>query len=168
MENNNIEGFKKLLILFLSIYLTFFIMDFIRFLFAFYENDINYLNIISFTHKEVNMYAIGYMVLRTISNILLLLGVVQFIKIIKEYSRSSFFESFYVMRFQKTGRLFIYSSIVGGFTILIEFLLSDVLMLNSDRMYYKYFIFIVGCFLILIHRILKEGEALKKENDLTI
>ena len=143
-------------------------MDFFRFLFAFHENNINYLNIISFDNKEINMYAIGYMVLRTISNILLLLGVLQFIKMIKQYSRSSFFESFYVIRFQKTGRLFIYSSIIGGITILIEFLLSDILMLNSDRIYYKYFIFIVGCFLLLIHRILKEGEALKKENDLTI
>ena len=168
MENKNIQGLKKLLITFLWIYMSFFLMDLMRFLFAYNENNINYLNIISLNATEIDIYGITYMILRGTSNIFLLLGTLQFIKIIKHYDRNNFFESSYVIRFKKTGRLFIYSSIIGGLTILIEYFLSDILTLNSDRIYYKYFIFIMGCFLLLIHKILKKGEALKKENDLTI
>ncbi len=168
MENKNTENLKKLLVTFLWIYLTFFLMDLARVLFAYQENNINYLNIISLDSKEIGVSGNLYMTLRIVSNIFLLLGTLQFIKIIKHYDRNNFFENSYVIRFKKTGRLFIYSSIIGGITILVEFLLSNILTLNSDRIYYKYFVFIVGCFLLLIHQILKKGGALKKENDLTI
>ncbi len=167
MERKGIEEFKQVIILLLYFYLSFFLLDIIRILFTYNENNINYLNIIS-TDQNINIYGKLYMFLKVVSNIFLLLGVLQFIKIIRKFNRETFFENGYVQRFKKTGKLFIYSSLVSGINLVFELFLSNTLFVNSDRMYYKYFIAIVGCFFLLVYRILKKGQVIKEENDLTI
>lgn len=138
-------------------------------LFAYMENDIQYLaecsNDNSFSYIVFNIFCV-----KIISKIIFFIGGFYLIKILDFNNLTEVFSSGKIALFKKSGILFLISAGIGTITLWFEIFRNGFghLKSNNDFLYSLYFSGIVGLFLLLFSMILEKAKEIKQENDFTI
>ncbi|MFD1062412.1 DUF2975 domain-containing protein [Winogradskyella litorisediminis] len=139
----------------------------------FYNSDIFNTGIYSGTEASINIKLI--FIAKSFALITFIIGVYALINKSKYLIKRDFFNLKLIKGFSKSGKLFLFSGIVGFITSLIEILnliilndFSSQAYLNIDSKSLYIMLMIMGLFLLLFSKVLSKGGEIQQENDLTI
>lgn len=115
--------------------------------------------------------------LKLTSFVLFILGVLYLVKILRLFSNEKHFSIEIFRCFNLSGKLFLFSGILGFILYFVPLLLIEMeamdvqyltFIFGYDTMIFYLLLSIVGLFLILFSDIIKKGNIIQSENDLTI
>jgi hypothetical protein len=114
-------------------------------------------------------------VVKALALLLFVYGVFTLIRNLKLFAIGDFFNSSLIGTYNKAGSLFLYSGIIGIVVSLISIFfmmnygdIQNQIYLNIDSKGLYILLMIVGLFFRLFSTVLKKGNIIQQENDLTI
>jgi hypothetical protein len=140
----------------------------IKGLFAYMENDLTYLGLI--TNDSLPVFLWMKFIIKFASHIIFFIGIFHLIKTLNFEDIKDLFSSKKILLFKKTGTYFLKSAGLGSLVSLIDIFDGKFASLqsNTDFIFILYFSFIIGFFFYLFSKVLQAAKELKQENDLTI
>ena len=153
----------------LSFVFTFILMLYpIKGLFAYMENDLTYLGLI--TNDSLPVFLWMKFIIKFASHIIFFIGIFLLTKTLNFDDIKDVFSSKKILLFKKTGAYFLASASLGSLVFLIDIFNGKFASLqnSTDFIFIMYFAFIMGFFFYVFSKVLQAAKELKQENDLTI
>ena len=138
----------------------------------FFDYHLNYMSF--YSNKDVSLNIKLIFIFKSIALLVFTLGVFILISKLKFLVRRDFFNPQLIACFNKSGKLFLFSGIIGFLATISSLLIlalkdySNQFYLNIDSKSLYIMLMILGLFFLLFSKVLSKGNQIQHENDLTI